>query len=58
MIEQGTAGHMQAEPTTDPEVNVILTRLDELDRKPLPAHVEVFDSVHTSLQDLLARSED
>lgn len=43
--------------TGDAEVDRILSRLDELEGKPLPAHVEVFDAVHGVLQDHLARTE-
>lgn len=45
------------ERTGDTEVDRILSRLDELEGKPLPAHVEVFDAVHGVLQDHLARTE-
>lgn len=43
--------------TGDAEVDRILSRLGELEGKPLPAHVEVFDAVHGVLQDHLARTE-
>lgn len=51
------AAQPHSRQTTDTEVNQILTRLDELEDKPLPAHVEVFDAVHAVLQDLLVGTE-
>lgn len=35
-------------------VQQALARLEELDGKPVPEHVEVFDGVHRLLQDALA----
>jgi hypothetical protein len=43
-------------PSTDelpPAVEAALQRLAELEGKPVPEHVEVFDGVHRLLQDAL-----
>jgi hypothetical protein len=38
----------------DQRVEDALSSLDQLDEKPVGEHVEVFDSLHRSLQDALA----
>lgn len=45
------------EPTGDPRVDAVLARLGDLAGRPVPEHVEVFEDVHRSLQELLISAE-
>ncbi|QFG20069.1 hypothetical protein [Actinomadura sp. WMMB 499] len=45
------------EPTGDPRVDAVLARLGDLAGRPVPEHVEIFEDVHRSLQELLISAE-
>ncbi|MFV2174804.1 hypothetical protein ACFHW2_31020 [Actinomadura sp. LOL_016] len=45
------------EPTGDPRVDAVLARLGDLAGRPVSEHVDVFEDVHRSLQELLISAE-
>ncbi len=47
-----------AEQTGNPEVDSVIESLDDLDRRPVSEHVEVFESAHERLRGALSDAGD
>ena len=46
------------DPSGNAHIDAIMARLDELEHKPLPAHVEVFDAIQGGLAAHLSHDQD